>query len=174
MSASGLDVFDKTLQTTHIWLNEVKEATGPDKQVAWHALGAVLRAVRDRVPLELAVHLAAELPLLVRGAFYDQWRPGHAERYRSLDEFLRCVTDNLGAIKPVNPRDAARAVFEVLNRHLAEGQVRKVRDALPDEVRALWREPLQGSEPNGEPSGAPLADMGPVTAEPEQWRNIRS
>ena len=52
MSASGLDVFDKTLQTTHIWLDALMrdEAIGPDRRVAWHALGAVLRAVRNRVP----------------------------------------------------------------------------------------------------------------------------
>ena len=45
MSATGLDVFDKTLQTTHLWLNEIMDVTGPDKQVAWHVLDAVL----DRV-----------------------------------------------------------------------------------------------------------------------------
>ena len=64
MSATGLDVFDKTLQTTHIWLDELMGEIGPDRQVAWLVLGAVLRAVRDRVPLELAVHLGAQLPIL--------------------------------------------------------------------------------------------------------------
>ena len=59
MSANGLDVFDKTLQTTHIWLDELMAEIGPDRQVAWHVLGTVLRAVRDRIPLELAVHLGA-------------------------------------------------------------------------------------------------------------------
>ncbi len=73
MSATGLDVFDKTLQTTHVWLNEMMEEIGPDRQVAWHVLGAVLRALRDRLPLELAVHLGSQLPILVRGAYYDQW-----------------------------------------------------------------------------------------------------
>ena len=63
MSATGLDVFDKTLQTTHIWLNDITEVIGPDKQVAWHVLGAVLRTLRDRVPLQVAAHLGAELPL---------------------------------------------------------------------------------------------------------------
>src|SRR4051812_44635600 len=67
MSATGLDVFDKTLQTTHIWLDELMQEIGPDRQVAWHVLGAVLRGVRDRIPLDLAAHLGAQLPLLVRG-----------------------------------------------------------------------------------------------------------
>ena len=90
MSATGLDVFDKTLQTTHIWLDELMAEIGPDRQVAWHVLGTVLRAVRDRIPLELAVHLGAQLPLLVRGIYYDQWHAlGRMDgKPRSLDEFL--------------------------------------------------------------------------------------
>jgi len=170
MSATGLDVFDKTLQTTHTWLNEIMQVTGPDKQVAWHVLGAVLRTVRDRVPLQLAAHLGAELPLLVRGTYYDQWRPSdQPERYRTLDAFLGCVRDSLGAIRPVDPHDASRVVFTVLSRHLPEGQLRKVREALPEDVRALWGEPAPASEA----SGASEAE-GPVTAQPEQVRNIRT
>ena len=168
MSATGLDVFDKTLQTTHVWLNEITDVIGPDKQVAWHVLGAVLRTLRDRVPLHVAVHLGAELPLLVRGLYYDQWRASdQPERYRTLDEFLGRVTEQLRATRPVNPADATRAVFAVLSRHMPEGQLRKVWEALPEDVRALWSEPAQGSDLGG-------AAEGPVTAQPEQVRNIRT
>ena len=80
MSATGLDVFDKTLQTTHIWLDKLMEEIGADRRTAWHVLGAVLRTIRDRVPLETAVHLGAQLPLLVRGTYYDQWdSPGRMD-----------------------------------------------------------------------------------------------
>ena len=44
MSATGLDVFDKTLQTTNIWLDEIMAKRGLDRQMAWHVLGAVLHA----------------------------------------------------------------------------------------------------------------------------------
>jgi uncharacterized protein (DUF2267 family) len=141
MSTNGLEVFDKTLHTTNTWLKEIMEVLGPDRHVAWHVLGAVLRAVRDRIPLELSAHLSAELPLLVRGLFYDQWRPATApERYRSLDEFLQHVDINLRSTRPVDPEDAVRAVFTVLTRHLPEGQLEKVRHALPEDVRAIWPE----------------------------------
>ena len=43
MSTTGLDVFDKSLQLTNIWLNEIMEEHGPDRQRAWHILSAVLR-----------------------------------------------------------------------------------------------------------------------------------
>lgn len=59
MAATGLEVFDRTLQTTNTWLNEIGERIGPDRQLAWHVLGAVLHALRDRVPLDLAAHVGA-------------------------------------------------------------------------------------------------------------------
>jgi uncharacterized protein (DUF2267 family) len=141
MSASGLDVFDKTLQTTHIWLDELMgdQAIGPDRHLAWHVLGAVLRAVRNRIPVDLAAHLGAQLPLLVRGAYYDQFRPAdQPERLRSLDEFLERVGAELATTRPVNVRDATRAVFLVISRHVDRGQVATVRQSLPEEVLALW------------------------------------
>jgi uncharacterized protein (DUF2267 family) len=139
MSATGLDVFDRTLQTTHIWLDEIMAELGPDRQVAWHVLGGVLHAVRDRLPLELAIHLGAQLPILVRGLYYDQWHLAlEPNRARTLDEFLDQVGEGLKNIRPVNRIDAARAVFGVLSRHMTAGQTAHVRDSLPEEVRALW------------------------------------
>ena len=139
-SASGLDVFDNTLQTAHIWLNEIVDEIGPDRQVAWHALTAVLRTIRDRVPIDLAAHLGAQLPMIVRGAYYDQFRPSaDIERTRSLDEFLASVGEHLRGIgRPVGSRDAARAVFRVLSRHVSDGQIRKIIDAMPEQVRESW------------------------------------
>ena len=52
MSATGLAVFDKTLQVTNTWLDEIIAELGPDRQVAWHVLSAVLHAVRDRLSPE--------------------------------------------------------------------------------------------------------------------------
>jgi uncharacterized protein (DUF2267 family) len=145
MSATGLEVFDKTIQTTNTWLGEIMETLGPDRQVAWHVLGAVLRTVRDRIPLGLAAHLGAQLPLLVRGAYYDQWRPSEQpQKWRSLDEFFSIISAELSNVRPVNVRDAARSVFQVLNHYVDPNQVAKVREALPEDVRRLW--PLSNDE----------------------------
>ena len=139
MSTTGLDVFDRTLQTTHIWLDEVMEEIGPDRSAAWHVLGAVLRTLRDRLPLGLAAHLGAQLPLLIRGAYYDQFRPGHdVERLSTEDEFLTYVTSQFGDIRPVNVRKATRRVLSVLGRHVTPGLAENVRNALPGHIRTLW------------------------------------
>jgi uncharacterized protein (DUF2267 family) len=153
MSATGLEVFDKTLQTTNTWLGEIMETLGPDRQIAWHVLGAVLRTVRDRVPLGLAAHLGAQLPLLVRGAYYDRWRPSEEpQTWRSLAEFLSILSGELRNLRPVNAEEAARSVFKVLNHHVDPGQVENVRAALPEEVRRLW--PASNAEMGGGRSAA--------------------
>jgi uncharacterized protein (DUF2267 family) len=138
MSATGLDVFDKTIQTTHIWLREINQHIGPPRQLAWHVLGAVLRALRDTMPPQLAAHLAASLPLIVRGAFYDQYRPNQALWIDNADDFIECVAEELADVRPIRPTQAIAAVLGVLNRHVPEGQIAKVRQALPRDIRALW------------------------------------
>ena len=139
MSATGLDVFDKTLQTTNIWLKEIAEEIGPDRQRAYHALGAVLRALRDRLTIDEAAQLSAQLPLLIRGIYFDQWRPAEQpKRVRRLDDFLAMIAEREGEGAPIDPEDAARAVFKVLERHIARGEADQLKAVLPAEIRGLW------------------------------------
>jgi uncharacterized protein (DUF2267 family) len=139
MSATGLEVFDRTLQITNTWLDEMMATLPRDRKLAWHVLGTVLRTIRDRVPANLAAHLGAQLPLLVRGIYYDQWRLSEPPKaWRSADEFLSIVAAELSSVKPVGADDAVRAVFRVLNHHVDPHQVEKVRHALPEEVQKLW------------------------------------
>lgn len=148
MSAQGLDVFDKTLQTTHIWLNEISEQLIPDRQLSWRVLGVVLRNLRDQLPVELAAHLGADLPLLVRGAYYDQFRPAvQPLRDRDLELFIERIAAELQDNRPVDPRAAARAVFATLSRHVSRGQIEKVQDALPQRLRDFWHSAEEGVTP---------------------------
>jgi uncharacterized protein (DUF2267 family) len=140
MSATGLEVFDKSIQTTNIWLDEIMAEIGPDRQIAWHVLGAVLRALRDRVPLELSAHFASQLPLVIRGTYFDQWRVlPEPLKFREQEEFLAYVQQGLHGIRPVNPRNAVIAVLNVVSRHVPGGQCAKVREALPAPIQTLWK-----------------------------------
>ena len=140
MSASGLDVFDRTVETTHVWLNEICRDLGPDKQLAWKVLSTVLHKLRDRLTINLAAHLGAQLPLLIRGVYYDQFEPGKMpSESRSREEFLADVTEWLADTRPVDPDKAVRAVFGLLTRHISQGQIAKVCDALPKSLRQMWQ-----------------------------------
>jgi len=139
MSANGLPVFDKTLQTTHIWLDEIMKRLGPDRQVAWKVLNVVLHKLRDRLPPEAAAHLAAQLPLLVRGAYYDQYEPAQQPtKCRTREEFVAEVAEWLTDTRPVDPEEAIGAVLETLSRHIDRGQVEKTRHLLPEPIRDMW------------------------------------
>jgi uncharacterized protein (DUF2267 family) len=139
MSASGLDVFDRTLETTHVWLNEICNDLGPDKQLAWKVLSTVLHKLRDRLTVNLAAHLGAQLPLLIRGVYFDQFEPGKMpSEFRSRDEFVADVAKWLSDSRPVDPEKAIKSVFRVMSRHISEGQISKIRDALPKGLRQMW------------------------------------
>ena len=142
MSATGLDVFDKTLQTTNIWLDDIMSVLGPDRRLAWRVLSGVLHTIRDHLPAELSAHVSAQLPLLIRGAYFDRWRPSTTpDGIRSQEAFLARIHDELAQSRPVGAQDAAAAVMKTLNVHLEPGLIEKIRSSLPEEIRRLWPAP---------------------------------
>ena len=79
MSATSVAAFDQTLQKANVWLRDIRtELWWLDSDRVYHALRAVLHALRDRLTLEEAVNLGAQLPLILRGCYYEGWRPRHA------------------------------------------------------------------------------------------------
>ncbi|HZV20626.1 MAG TPA: DUF2267 domain-containing protein [Hyphomicrobiales bacterium] len=148
MSKPAIPLFSTTLQKTKIWLEEIAETTGSNERQAWTIIGAGLRAIRDRLRIELAAHLGAQLPLLVRGAYYDRFRPGELPKpYKTLNEFLDEIANGLSDGVDCDERDAAISVFGVLTRHLTPELVNKVRHALPEEIRERWPETMPLGHP---------------------------
>ena len=139
MTTTGLEVFDKTVQTTNTWLKEIGEQIGPDRQRCDQALRAVLFSLRDRLNPDEAAHLAAQLPMLVRGIYYEGYRPaGKPEKIRSRDEFLQKIGEHLEQTRPLGADEAVRAVFKVLDHYLDPGEMAEVKQALPQDIRALF------------------------------------
>jgi uncharacterized protein (DUF2267 family) len=139
MSANGIDVFDKTLQTTNIWLDEIMQELGPDRKTAWRVLAVVLHKLRDRLPIGLAANLGAQLPILVRGIYYDQFRPERLPvECDTIEQFCAEVGEWLRDNRPVNPEQAVSCVFGVLSRHISGGEIANVVQALPEGIRKAW------------------------------------
>lgn len=156
MSTTGLDDFDKTLEASHAWLIEIGEAIGPDTQRCYHALRAVLTTLRDRLPIDQSALLAAELPLLIRGVFYDGFRPADVPLpLRRQDEFVTLVAKRFGNIGPVSPRASTIAVFRVLQRHLSRPLLATLKTSLPQEIRALFQPEPAADAPGPHRDDAP-------------------
>ena len=140
MSQTGLTPFDSTIHTTNIWLNEISERLDwTDRQHAYHALRCVLHALRDRLGVEHVAALAAQLPLLVRGIYYEGWHPaGKPLKERKREEFLAHIVAAFQNEFDVDPERVARTVFRVLTRHVSQGEIESVKSTLPAELRDLW------------------------------------
>jgi len=140
MSQTGLAAFDTTLQVTNVWLKDLGESMGwSDRHKAYHALRAVLHVLRDHLTIDEVVTLGAQLPLLVRGMYYEGWHPANKPlKDRHKGEFLARVAEQFRNHPEVQPELVTRAVFAVLARHITSGEMEGIKKALPHEIQDLW------------------------------------
>lgn len=140
MSTTGLSVFDETLHATNTWLHEISSRMGwDDRHKAYRLLRICLHTLRDRLPVTSSAKLAAQLPMLLRGIFYEGWRPASVpKRVRSLDEFLAETREAFSEDADFDGESAFREVVSVMRMHISEGEMEDVRRAMPGQIKALW------------------------------------
>jgi uncharacterized protein (DUF2267 family) len=134
-------VFDGTLQKTQSWLNDLMRELDwegkPEK--AYFALRTVLHALRDRLTVEEAVQLGAQLPMLVRGFYYEGWTlKGKPHKERHKEDFLDHVKTAFKDDVTVRSESVVRAVFKVLDRHTSPGEIEDVKNILPKALLDFW------------------------------------
>jgi uncharacterized protein (DUF2267 family) len=75
----------------------------------------------------------------------DQRHPSEQTlKQRWAEQFLDHVSQRLRNIRPVNVMDATQVTFQVLNHYLDPHQIEKVREALPENIRAFWPTGTEG------------------------------
>jgi uncharacterized protein (DUF2267 family) len=138
---SGFDVFDRATHKASQWLDEVGAELGwTERYDAYIALRAVLQTLRDLLPLEEAVEFGAQLPMILRGVYYENWKgipsPGLPSDPRGpLDR----VGDHLAeAFLPPDGEGVTRAVLKVVARRVSDGEIHHIGHRLPPSVRRLW------------------------------------
>jgi len=144
MTVTGLEGLEHTVQLTHIWINELDERLEwSNKPRAYRLLKAVLHALRDWLPVNEAAGLAAQLPTLLRGVYYEQWRPADVRaKKRAKADFLARIDASFKSDPLDNTASAVIEVFELLSRKIAAGEVDDIRRALTADLRTLWPEPF--------------------------------
>jgi uncharacterized protein (DUF2267 family) len=134
-----LDVIDRTVAKTYDWLREVtRRAELNDLHRSYQVLRAVLHALRDRVEPDVAAHVAAQLPLLVRGMFYEGWDPSRTPVRMSLSEFVDRVEADAGLKGTSRAEDAARSVIALCWDELGQGTLDHLIAVLPTEFAVLF------------------------------------
>jgi len=132
-------IIERSVEKTHIWLNELAAELGvDDRRYAYRALRAVLHALRDRVPVDVAAKLAAQLPTLIRGIYYEDWDPSRTPLpIHDVDAFLERVAAEGHMAGETEASLAVGAVTATLRRHVSAGEIDELLAVLPDHIRTL-------------------------------------
>jgi len=139
---SALETLEHSLQITHEWINELdSDLAWNDRRRSYRLLRAVLQTLRDCLPLAQSAHLSAQLPLILRGVYFEHWQPAKEHPHRwDLDCFFAAI-DEFFASDPIeDTADAVSGVFALLDSRISEGEIEKVMACLPAEICALWPE----------------------------------
>lgn len=140
MKTTGLTTLDHAPQVVAEWLNLLQADLGwPDRGRAYLLLRETLHAIRDFLTVDEAADLSAQLPLLIRGIFFEGWVPSRTPaRLRTADDFLDRVMKPFSQDPPPDPDTAVQAVFALLRGQISSGEYRQVAWALRKPLRDLW------------------------------------
>ena len=139
MQNTGVSAIDTTIQKTNIWFKDIMEQLDwDDKQRVYQAVRAVLHTIRDRLTVEEATDLGAQLPMLIRGFYYDGWNPSANPVKFNKAEFLSAVGQHLPAAYDIDEKKITGAVLRVIDKHIAEGEIKDIKAILPHELTEFW------------------------------------
>lgn len=142
MSPTGVRNLDRAVHRASEWLNELDGKFGwNDKQKSYRACRAVLHVLRDRLPLEEAVQLGAQLPMVLRGLYYEGWRPSETPtKIRSEEGFLEAIQSEYGGPDVIQPGNITTHVLSMLDEQVSAGEIDDVKSSLPKNLRRIWPE----------------------------------
>jgi uncharacterized protein (DUF2267 family) len=142
MTSATISAFESTLQKTNIWLKDLLSELhweDSDHERAYHAMRAVLHVLRDRLSVEEATDFAAQLPMLIRGFYYEGWNPTHTPSAdHNQEQFLEKISAQFITESTTHTEEITRAVFRVINKHVTSGEIDDIKSALPKPIRELW------------------------------------
>lgn len=140
MSNTGFAPFTTTVDKTNKILREIEDALGwprTRRNQSYAALRGVLHAVRDRLTIEEAAQFGAQLPMLVRGIYYEGWDPARVPVKMHRDEFLRHVRQEFPYDVPDGIDAVVRTVLGALRQHITDGEWADIRSAMPKDLATV-------------------------------------
>lgn len=140
---TAVPILEKNIHQTMNWIYAIEEECQweeDNQKRAFAALRAVLPELRDLLPLENAIHLSAQLPLIIRGLFFENWST-HTDqlKIRKKEDFLVAIATKLYPYPDTDAETVARAVLKVLRHKISNGEWDKIMAVLPTDLRGLFQ-----------------------------------
>lgn len=140
MPKSGFSSLDKSTQKTKEWLHDVQDELGwEDENDVYVAFKAVIQTLRDRLPVDEAIELGDELPMVMKGIYYDGYSPRRKpEKIKNQTQFFQKVQEK-SPRREIKTEEATKGVFSTLQKKLGGGgEINKVKHNLPKDLQKLW------------------------------------
>jgi uncharacterized protein (DUF2267 family) len=140
MPNNPVTTFETSLDKTNLILKDIEQAYGWSKEQrnqSYLALRTVLHLLRDRLPIEESVQFAAQLPMLVRGMYFDGWDPTIVPVKLNREDFLFEVRQNFTFDVQGGTEQLVKTVLNALRRHVTEGEWEEVRGSLPKDLAVI-------------------------------------
>lgn len=140
MSDTGYSAFSTSVSKTNEILREIESTyKWPEehRELSYHALRAVLHTLRDRLTIEEAAHFAAQLPILVRGLFFEDWNPAKVPIKMTREEFLQRVQQEFVFEFEGSFEELVGVVMVALSRYITDGELQDAKTVLPKDIAAL-------------------------------------
>lgn len=136
MNDTGFEEFDNTIQRTNEVLKEIEAAFGWEKRrnQSYAALRAVLHALRNRLTVQETVQLGAQLPMLIRGMYYEGWNPAKVPEKLNKEEFLQEIRQEFPFSIEGNIEGVIGVVLTALSKHISFGEAEDIVSVLPKDI----------------------------------------
>jgi len=131
--------FELATETAEKWLDDLMARLGwQDPHRTYAALAAALHALRDALSQEAAIDVGNQLPVLVRGLYYDGWHPRGRSAARTRSTFLERIHDGVHRDPAIDADAVARAVLALLAARLPAAEIEDAKAEMPHDLHNLW------------------------------------
>ncbi len=140
MARSGFSSIDKSTQKTKEWLHDVQSELGwEDENEVYISFRAVIQTLRDRLPVDEAIEFGDELPMVMKGIYYEGYTPRNKpEKIKNQAQFFEKVQEK-SPRREIKTEEATKCVFSTLQKKLSGGgELDKVKHNLPKDLQKLW------------------------------------
>lgn len=126
---------ERSLQKTMELFKKIEEKTGfkANHEITYKLLRAVLHTLRDRLQPQEVAHLGSQLPLIIRGMYYEDWNPSKVPEKLNLEEFIQKVQEHT-YLSQENFSETVRRVFWALEEFMGLGSLEKIKATFPKEL----------------------------------------
>jgi len=132
--------FDNHSRNANEWLLEIANRAGYPDNTDWAcgSLKAVLHTLRDRTTIEEVFQLSAQLPVLIRGIYFEGYKPTGKPDKLNAEEFMSRIKNKLGNANPITAEESFRVVLETLYDRTSIGEMDDIRGQMPKAIQNIW------------------------------------